>query len=412
MASERRPFAGRLGPRDRHEPHRAATPLELFFDLVTVLAVAAAASGLHHALSEGHPVEGAVAFAFAFFGIWWAWMNYTWFASAYDNNDTLFRLLTLLIMAGSLIFATGIPAFFAGGKLWLGISGYVVMRVGMVWLWLRAAAGDPERRRGNLRYATGIAMVQVYWVLTLLVTGWGWTFKGLFLLGVALELAVPIWAERAGASTPWHRHHIVERYGLMNIIVLGETLLAAVLAIRAALESGGADAALAAVAFAAVVISFSLWWLYFTEDEHLGSEANSRAFVWGYGHFLIFAAGASVGAGYAVQVDLLTEHAHLTQGVADLAVAIPVAVYLFGLWLVRDRYCLRGAARPVLLVGALLALGTPALPHAFLSLAVLTVLLIVVRGELACRSETAPTRPEAGSGSVAGPVTKASRVDP
>ncbi len=385
MPSGRRPFAARLGPRDRHEPHRAATPLELFFDLVTVLAVAAAAAGLHHALSEGHTAEGVLGFLFAFFAIWWAWMNYTWFASAYDNEDTLFRLLTLLIMAGALILATGIPAFFEGGRIWLGVLGYIVMRLGMVTLWLRAAAGDPARRRVGLRYAAGIAAVQVYWTLTLVVSSGGLTFGLLFAVGVVLELSVPVWAERVG-STPWHRHHIVERYGLMNIIVLGETLLAAVIATRAAIVEGVDRGELAVVALAAVVTSFGLWWVYFTEDEHLASETNDRAFVWGYGHFLIFAAGAAVGAGFAVQVDLLTEHAHLAKLTADFAVAIPVAVYFFGLWLVRDRYCLAGAARPVLAVAAVLALATPLLPHAIVCLALLSVLTVIVRGELACRS--------------------------
>jgi low temperature requirement protein LtrA len=392
MANGRRQFAATLGPRDRHEPHRSATPLELFFDLVTVLAVAAAAAGLHHALAEGHPVEGVIGFGFAFFAIWWAWMNYTWFASAYDNGDTLFRLLTLLIMAGSLILATGIPAFFEGGTLWLAVSGYIVMRLAMVTLWLRAAAGDPSRRAVNRRYAVGIAAVQVYWCLAFFASiesGW---FRVLFLIGVALELSVPLWAERVGA-TPWHRHHIVERYELMNIIVLGETLLAAVLAIRAAIAGGGLGLDLGVVATAATVTAFGMWWLYFTDDEQLDSEANNRAFVWGYGHFLIFAAGASAGAGFAVQVDMLTEHAHLTEKTADLAVAIPVAIYLFGLWLVRDRYCLRGAARSVLLVGALLALATPLLPHSIVALATLIVGCIVVRGELSCRMIAADAGP-------------------
>ena len=226
MPQQRRQFAGRLAPRDRHEPHRAATPLELFFDLVTVLAVAAAAAGLHHALAEGHPAEGVIGFLFAFFAIWWAWMNYTWFASAYDNGDSLFRILTLVIMAGSLVLATGIPTFFEGGPLYLGVAGYILMRLATVTLWLRAAYGHPSQRRVALRYAAGITAVQLYWTATLLAGG-GSTLRALFLLGVVLELAVPVWAERR-ETTPWHRHHIVERYGLMNIIVLGETLLAAV----------------------------------------------------------------------------------------------------------------------------------------------------------------------------------------
>ena len=377
-------------PRDRHEPHRAATALELFFDLVVVLAVAAAAAGLHHALAEGHAVQGIGGFVCAFFAIWWAWMNYTWFASAYDNGDSLFRLLTLVIMGGALVLATGIPDFFGGERgVALGVAGYVVMRLGMVTLWLRAAAGHPSQRgagaalRARDRAGAGLLDAGALGRPARRAR----RFYPAFAVGVVLELGVPIWAERRG-TTPWHRHHIVERYGLMNIIVLGETLLAAVLATRAAIEAGVVWGELAVVAVAAVVTSFAMWWLYFTEDEQLGERRNDRAFVWGYGHFLIFAGGAAAGAGFAAQVDFLTEHAQISGLVADLAVAIPVAVYLFGLWLVRDRYCLAGAAWYALLVGALLALLTPLVPHSMAALAILTVACVIVRGELACR--TAP----------------------
>ena len=98
--------------RDMNEHARASTPLELFFDLVTVIAIASAAAGLHHGLLEGHIVESLLKYLGAFFAIWWAWMNYSWFASAYDNDDTLFRLLTLWIMAGALTMAAGIGPFF------------------------------------------------------------------------------------------------------------------------------------------------------------------------------------------------------------------------------------------------------------------------------------------------------------
>ncbi|HYN63416.1 MAG TPA: low temperature requirement protein A, partial [Candidatus Limnocylindrales bacterium] len=373
MPAGRRRFAAPLGPRDRHEAHRAATPLEIFFDLVAVIAIAAAAAGLHHALAEGHAVDGTIGFVFGFFAIWWAWMNYTWFASAFDNGDTLFRLLTLVIMTGALILATGIPAFFEGGTLYLGLTGYMVMRFGMVTLWLRVAADAPDHRRTALRFAAGITAVQGYWLLMILGTSnWGTAFKLLFVLGMALEFAVPLWAERA-MNTPWHRHHIMERYGLLTIIVLGETLLSSVIATRGAIEHTSLTLDLAMVALSALVTAFALWWLYFSDEEHLASDDTNRAFVWGYGHMLIFGAGAAVGAGFAAQIDVLTEQAHLSTLNADLAVAIPVAIYFFGLWLVRDRYCLTGPARWVLVVGALLALATPILPRSLACLAVLAV---------------------------------------
>ena len=82
-----------MGPRDTAEAHRAATPLELLFDLVSVIAIAAAAAGLPSRRCRGtYDTAGIITFSDGFFAIWWAWMNYTWFASAYDTDDIVFRL--------------------------------------------------------------------------------------------------------------------------------------------------------------------------------------------------------------------------------------------------------------------------------------------------------------------------------
>ncbi len=341
----------RMGPRDPHEAHRVATPLELLFDLVTVIAVASAAAGLHHAIAEAHFQDGLLHFSAAFFGIWWAWMNYTWFASAYDNDDTVFRLLTMVIMAGALTIAAGISVFFNTTDLRLIVIGYIVMRVAMVVLWLRAARYDPARRATNRAYAVGIAVVQLYWIALMLVqTHLGAMFYPAFALGAVLELAVPAIAERRGA-TPWHRHHIMERYGLLTIIMLGETLLAGSMALnQVASEHFNID--LVMVALSALVILFSMWWLYFAREEHLRDRSLSVALIWGYGHILIFMSAAAVGAGFAVLVDIVTGHTQIGVRVGDYAVAIPVSAYLLGLWLVRDRCVLPSPARWVLLLFA------------------------------------------------------------
>ena len=381
------PATARLRPmraRDVHQPHRAATPLELLFDLVTVIAVASAAAGLHHAMADGHAIDGVARFAMAFFGIWWAWMNYTWFASAYDNDDALFRLLTLTIMGGALVMASGIELFFRSLDLTVVVTGYVIMRAGMVVLWLRAARGDPARRSTTLAYAFGIAAVQVYWAGLLLAGSASLLLLSLlFALGAALEIAVPAVAERSG-RTPWHRHHMIERYGLLNIIVLGETLLAGSLALRAVGSEHG-EIALVHIALSSLVIVFAMWWLYFSKEEHLQSEDLGRSLTWGYGHGLIFAAGAAVGAGFAVLVDIVSGHAQVALKAGDYAVAVPVALYLLGLWFVRDRFHLGGIARYVLPVLAGLILLVPLQPLALEGVAGLLVLGVVVRSTLAGR---------------------------
>jgi low temperature requirement protein LtrA len=70
------------------EEHRPATPLELFFDLVFVVAVAQCGDRLHHAITEGNVEEALIRYVVVFFAIWWCWMNFSWFASAYDTDTS------------------------------------------------------------------------------------------------------------------------------------------------------------------------------------------------------------------------------------------------------------------------------------------------------------------------------------
>ncbi|HEY7646805.1 MAG TPA: low temperature requirement protein A [Hyphomicrobiales bacterium] len=370
-----------MPPRDPHEPHRVATPLELFFDLISVIAISAASAGLHHAIADGHAAQGIIRFIFSFFAIWWAWMNYTWFASAYDNDDTLFRLLTMVTMAGALTVAAGITRMFESLDLTLVIIGYIVMRLAMVVFWLRAARNDPARRNTALSYAIGIALVQIYWIgFYVLQPRSEIPFYALFVIGAALELLVPVLAEKKN-YTLWHRHHIVERYGLLNIIVLGETLLAGSIALRSA-SGEHFDMALLYIALSALVILFSMWWLYFAREEQLETHDLGRALTWGYGHAVIFASGAAVGAGVAVRIDIATHHAKIGALAGEYAVAIPLALYMLGLWFVRDRFVCDGPARYVLPTFGVLIVLAPLTPLALQGVAILAVLCVVVRNYL------------------------------
>lgn len=210
-------------PRDPHEPGRTASTLELFFDLVFVVAVSIAAVQLHHALTEDHVLGGLGSYAIVFFGIWWAWMNFTWFATSFDCDDWLYRVLTIVQMAGVLVLAAGVEAVFVEGDFTVVILAYVIMRVVMVAQWLRASRQAGHTRRTARVYAAGIAVVQLCWLLLLLLPPVPGRIAVVVL--VLAELAVPLVAERNG-TTPWHPHHITERYGLFTLILLGESLLA------------------------------------------------------------------------------------------------------------------------------------------------------------------------------------------
>jgi low temperature requirement protein LtrA len=315
--------------RPTDEEHRSATVLELFFDLCFVVAVAQAASALHDQIAENHVGDGVVGYAMVFFAIWWAWMNFTWFASAYDTDDVPYRLTTLVQIAGALILAAGVPDAMIGGDLTVITLGYVVMRLAMVTQWLRAAGSDPPHRRSSLRFAAGVAAVQVGWVLRLLLPE-GPGYAG-FLVLAAAELAVPIWAERA-APTSWHPRHIAERYGLFTLIVLGECVLSSTLAIEAALAEDAALADLATTAAGGLLTVFAMWWLYFAKEAHELLTSLRAGIVWGYGHYLVFASAAAVGAGLAVNVDAVTHHAAIGPRAAAASFTIPVALFLLAVW--------------------------------------------------------------------------------
>jgi len=96
----------------------------------------------------------------------------------------------------------------------------------------------------------------------------------------ALELVVPIWAERARPTT-WHPHHIAERYGLLTLIVLGESVLAATVAIQSVLGSGEALSALASLGVGGLLIVYSMWWVYFDRPVHDLLTSLQKAIVWG-----------------------------------------------------------------------------------------------------------------------------------
>ncbi|MEV0677714.1 low temperature requirement protein A [Actinosynnema sp. NPDC050436] len=357
------------------EEHRVATPLELLFDLSFVVAVASAAANLHHALAEDHVGHGVAGYLTVFFAIWWAWLNFTWFASAYDTDDVPYRLTTLVQVAGVLVVAAGVPRAFDRADFTVITAGYVIMRLAMVVQWLRAARSDPEHRSCARRYALGITVVQVGWVARL------WLPDSAFWVGflvlVVAELAVPAWAERVGRTT-WHPHHIAERYGLFTLIVLGESILAATNAISSALDAGHASGALLSLAGAGLVIVFSLWWLYFDHPAH-GIETSMRvSLTWGYGHYLVFASVAAVGAGLAVAVDHDLHAAHLSASAAGMATALPVAVFLLVVWYLQVRPAHRGPVGWVFPVAAALALAAPFTPVPVHAVAVVLAALVAV----------------------------------
>jgi low temperature requirement protein LtrA len=361
--------------RDPHESGRAATPLELFFDLVFVVAVSLASQNLHHFESEDHFMTGIVRFLMMFFGLWWAWMNFTWFASAFGHDDWLYRVLSLVQMVGALVFAAGVPEVMNHLNFKVAVTGYVIMRLAMACNWLRVAHDNHRLKGLGRRYAGGIVAVQAVWVVFLLLPE-NLKVPAFVAIGL-LDLAVPLFAER-GAPPSWHGHHIAERYGLFTIIVLGESILASALAIVHALEEATHYSDLILLASTAFVIVAGMWWIYFAYPQ--GNRLNSQrtAFVWGYGHFFVFAAAAAYSAGIEVSIDYDTHHTGLDAARAALTTCVPVAVFVFMSWLLLIRGQCSPRASIAMLIVAVGSVAAAFVPYSLQIVAVLMVALIVV----------------------------------
>jgi low temperature requirement protein LtrA len=320
-----------VGPvvRTPDEEHRASTPLELFVDLCFVVAVSQSSTALQHELVAGHIANGVVGFLMAFFGVWWAWMNFTWFASAHDANDVPYRLLTLVQIAGVLVYAAAVPATVEHHTFTLAVVGYVIMRMALVTQWLRVARHFPELRARSMRYAIGITCVQLLWLL-ILATPTQWA-PYLFALLATGELLVPQWAESAARGGRYwrlfHPGHIEERYGLFTLIVLGESVLSATVGIQE-VATRGVSAGLLVVAIGGLLIAFSAWWLYFDHPGHL-TPSPELSMRWGALHVIVFTSLAALGAGLHVAAEAAAGEASARTGA--LAVAIPVAGDLLGL---------------------------------------------------------------------------------
>ncbi|OBK70243.1 low temperature requirement protein A [Mycobacterium sp. 1274761.0] len=386
-----------MSGRDPDEENRAATPLELLFDLTFVIGFGLAASEFAHALAEDHAGAGLAAFLFATFAISWAWINFSWFASAYDTDDWVYRLMTMLQMVGVIILAMGLPAMYAtviaGEHIdnRVIVAGYVVMRIGLVAQWLRAAKQDPMRRAACLTYAGVVTVAQIGWIGSIFVdTPLVPTFAIVAVL-IAFEMFGPWLAERRRGGTPWHAHHIAERYSLLAIIALGEGVVGTVASLSAVVSAQGWTVAAVLVAVAGTGLTFGMWWLYFMVPQaHILHARRELSFRLGYLHIVVFGAIVGTGAGLHAAAYYVEHQSKLSAAGTVLSVAIPVAVYVAAVyllysWLMQARdtvHLLLAVLTMMVLVAAVVLVGRGMSMANALLLVMLAPAMIVVGYEL------------------------------
>ena len=267
---------------------RSATWLELFFDLVFVISVAELVHRLGHHVS----VVEVGQFIALFIPVWWCWVGHTVYATRFDTDDMIHRLLTFTMMFAAAIMAMQIPTAFKTGSIGFA-AGYVLARLCLLMLYIRARRHVPEAREMTTLYLSGFGLGALCWLVSLLFPS-----PERFILwaaGIGIDFIIP-WLGRKTIlqKAPLDTSHFPERFGLFTIIVLGETILAVV--------SGLSDKVWRWPSITAAILAFilavSIWWLYFTyihKADHAGKLGSGQPFI--YGHLPLVLALAAIGAG-------------------------------------------------------------------------------------------------------------------
>ncbi|MEU6661902.1 low temperature requirement protein A [Streptomyces sp. NPDC046821] len=384
LAHSRVPMTGR----DPEELGRVSTPLELLFDLTFVVAVGTAALHFAEMVAEGHSWQAVEAFVLAMFAISVAWISFSWFASAFGTDDWLYRVLTMVQMIGVVVFSLGLPAMFhsidVGGHLDVRIMvlGYVVMRLAMMSQWWRAARESPAFRTVGFSMIRWTVFVQLGWCVVAFVRlPLGVVFTAFMVLGV-LELVLPVLAQGNAGGTPWHPHHVAERYSLFAIIVLGEGVVGTV-ASSGDLLGGVAGTHWTGNAIAVVVagvgLTFGMWWVYFSAPfGDILTHRRNRGYLFGYGHIPLFIGVAGAGAGLHVAGLQLEHHSEISDVAVVLSLAIPVGLYLMMIYLLHTLLVSTADPFHVLLISLTLAVLLAAVLLAAAGVPVAVCLLIVM----------------------------------
>jgi low temperature requirement protein LtrA len=306
--------------------------MELFFDLVFVLAIAELARYLHDHLTVG----GFLGFLFLFAPVWGTWMAYTYYADLFDVDGPAYRVTMLAAMLVSMALALSIHGALDGGSAGF-VAAYVGLRVLLIGLYAWAWRHAREVRPQCARYVAGFSAGALVWVSSLLVPEPA--RYGLWVLGwIVVELVTPFVAQLAMLDgLPVQVSHLPERLGLFTIIVLGESIV--VTGVGVADTQWAVKSVLVAVlAFAAVGC---LWWLYFDRVDESAIERAYAAgmrglligFAWAYGHLFIYAGLAATAVGIELAIGEAT-HAALGGGIRA-ALCGGVALYLLAITVVQ-----------------------------------------------------------------------------
>jgi len=308
------------------DPARKVTWLELFFDLIFVAAVAQVGEPLR----EDYTPAGLVRYSVLFILIWWAWIGNSVFATRFNTDDVLQRVLTLVQMFAVAAMAANATEALDSRSSAGFAAAYAVLRFVLVAQYARAR--QVERARGlATRYLAGHGFAATLWLASAFVPAPA--RFAIWALALAIDLGTPWIAVAHSVNVPPDAAHLPERFGLFTLILLGESVIAVMQGMKSQEEW---SVAAASSAFLGMAIAFALWWWYFdgataTSEQHIRSHADAVRFqVWSYAHLPLYLGIAIAGAGIE-RIVHLGSAAHFLRGADGVILATSLAVAMLAM---------------------------------------------------------------------------------
>ncbi len=304
----------RLRTLETSDGERHASWLELFFDLVFVLAVA----NIAKILAEHSDLAGTVKFFALFIPVWWTWIGFTFYADRFETDEPAYRILVFAGMFAVAVLAMGLEAGFTPQGDFPFVLCYVAVRLILIALYARSAYHVPLARSLSMRFIIGFSIAVAVWLISLLIPP---PYRYVFwAIAVIIELGTPFFNVRNLNILPIDFSHIPERFGLFTIIVLGEVIVATANGITETVWNFSALTA----AFLGFAMAAAIWWINFdfVEDSAIRADSLLPRFIYLYGHFFIVANIVVIGIG--------VEHAIMEAGKGESHLHFPTLALLGG----------------------------------------------------------------------------------
>jgi low temperature requirement protein LtrA len=293
----------RLRREECEDGERRVTWLELFFDLIFVVAIAQ----LAHNFSADFSLLGLAKLGILFVPVWWCWVGAIFYDTRFDNDGLIDRLITLMQMAIVASLAANIHHGLSSSSVGFALS-YIAFRGVLICQYLHAGYHVPKARLLTNWYAVGFTISLLFWLASVFVP-LPWRFA-LWGLGLIIDFATPLGAGSRVAKIPPNMSHTTERIGLFTIIVLGESIVSVV---RGVSKLAWTPTSIA-IALLGLSIAFSFWWMYFDTVDgsplHAMKKGNMTiALTWLYSHLPLAVGLTATGVGVEKMISGLNNDA-------------------------------------------------------------------------------------------------------